>query len=60
MRYFSKQTRTGNELQERFNVKFDHAESYHPGLYNGFQFPRTPVITNKEWGMIQLYSRGLI
>jgi putative SOS response-associated peptidase YedK len=60
MCFFSVQSKTTQELQNRFNAKFENAELYKPGAYNGFQFPQTPVITNKHPYTIKLYGWGLI
>jgi putative SOS response-associated peptidase YedK len=60
MCFFSIQSKTAQELQNRFNAKFENVEFYQSGIYNGFQFPKTPVITNKEPNTIKLYGWGLI
>lgn len=60
MCFHSKQSKSAQELQNRFNAKFDTAEIFHPTIYNGFQFPKTPVITNNQPEKIQLYNWGLI
>jgi len=60
MCFYSKQSKTAQELQHRFNAKFENESLYQPGIYNGFQFPKTPVITNKLTDTIQLYQWGLI
>lgn len=60
MCYHSKQTKSAQELQHRFNAKFDNIEEYRPSVYNGFQHPKTPIITNQKTDTIQLYNWGLI
>ncbi|MFH2012333.1 MAG: SOS response-associated peptidase [Pseudomonadota bacterium] len=60
MCFFFKQSKTAVELSTRFNAEFDRPDSFSPSNYNGFQFPKTPVITNSEKRKIQLFSWGLI
>lgn len=60
MCFHSKQSKSAQELQNRFNAKFENEELYKPSIYNGFQFPKTPVISTKEPEKIQLFSWGLI
>ncbi|TXH23136.1 MAG: SOS response-associated peptidase [Chitinophagaceae bacterium] len=60
MCFHSKQSKTAQELKNRFNAKFENESIFQPQLYNGFQFPKTPVITNKNPHTIQLYQWGLI
>lgn len=60
MCFHSKQTKSAQELEHRFDAKFEKAENYVPSIYNGFRFPQTPVITNKEGNKIQLFNWGLI
>lgn len=60
MCYHSKLTTEAQSLEKRFNAKFETQE-FTPSLrYNSFTFPKTPVITNKQTGVIQMYSWGLI
>jgi putative SOS response-associated peptidase YedK len=60
MCYHTKQTKSAQELRHRFNAKFDNIEEYRPSVYNGFQHPKTPIITNQKTDTIQLYNWGLI
>lgn len=60
MCFHSKQTQTAVQLENRFKAKFVEPNSYSPAVYNGFQFPRTPVITNNEPQSIQMVKWGLI
>lgn len=60
MCFHSKQTKSAMELQSRFNASFENAGNYMPSVYNGFQHPKTPVITNKKVDKIQLFNWGLI
>lgn len=54
------QSKTAQELKHRFNAIFKDEDQYKPSVYNGFQFPKTPVITNNNNNEIQLFSWGLI
>lgn len=60
MCFHSKQSKSAQELKNRFNAKFENEAFFQPAIYNGFQFPKTPVITNKQPDNILLYSWGLI
>lgn len=60
MCFHSKQTKTAVQLENRFNAKFENAALYSPNIYNGFQHPKTPVITNAAEHTIQMYNWGLI
>lgn len=58
MCFHSKLSKSAQELRNRFCIKMD--DSFSPGIYNGFQYPATPVITNKAQDKIQLFNWGLI
>ncbi|MEZ5045600.1 MAG: SOS response-associated peptidase [Chitinophagaceae bacterium] len=60
MCFHSKQSKLAQEVQNRFKAKFENEALFTPTIYNGFQFPKTPVITNKQPGKIQLFNWGLI
>lgn len=60
MCFHSKQSKKAQELEKRFNAKFENSSLYKPSEYNGFTFPKTPVITNIEKEKIQLFWWGLI
>lgn len=60
MCFHSKQTKKAVELEHRFRARFDKPEAYQPSIFNGFQFPKTPVITNNQAQEIQLLNWGLI
>ena len=60
MCYHAQQTKTTKAIQNRFKVGFEAEEFYKPAIYNGFQFPKTPVITNENPNNIQLFDWGLI
>ncbi|MFM6982683.1 MAG: SOS response-associated peptidase [Chitinophagaceae bacterium] len=60
MCFHSKQTKKAVELEHRFRARFEKPEAYQPSIFNGFQFPKTPVITNLQPEQIQLLNWGLI
>lgn len=60
MCFHSKQSKSAQELKARFKAEFLHEEQYTPGIYNGFQYPQTPVITNLHPQTIELLNWGLI
>lgn len=60
MCFHSKQSKSAQELEHRFNAKFDKTVQYQPSIYNGFQHPKTPIITNLDTNKIQLFNWGLI
>jgi putative SOS response-associated peptidase YedK len=60
MCFHSKQTKKAVELEHRFRAKFEKPEAYTPSIFNGFQFPLTPVIANDQTESIRLFNWGLI
>jgi putative SOS response-associated peptidase YedK len=63
MCYHTKQTKTAQELEQRFEASFaeGEAEAYAPTPHaNGFAHPRTPVIAHREPHRIQLMEWGLL
>ena len=60
MCFHSKQSKSAQELEHRFKATFKDKAAYNPAIYNGFQFPRTPVISNQQPEEIQLFQWGLI
>ncbi len=60
MCFYFKQSQTAQELQNRYKTAFEKHALYEPAIYNGFQFPKTPIITNKNRDKIQLFEWGLI
>lgn len=60
MCFHSKQSKSAQEVQNRFNAKIKDETIFEPAIYNGFQFPKTPVITNNKPNEIQLFNWGLI
>lgn len=60
MCFHSKQSQSAQTLEHRFKATFENVNSYQPAIYNAFQFTKTPVITNKQPNIIQLFEWGLI
>jgi putative SOS response-associated peptidase YedK len=60
MCFFSQISKDAVEVQHRFNAKFENETSFKPMAYNAFQFPKTPVITNLNPDLIQMFQWGLI
>jgi putative SOS response-associated peptidase YedK len=60
MCFYSKQSKSALELQNRFNATFENGNQYSPAIYNGFQFPKTPIIANVDKDKIKLFHWGLI
>ena len=60
MCFHSKQSKDAQTLEKRFKAKVVPNEPYFSDRYNGFTFPKTPVITNHAPNMIQCYYWGLI
>ncbi len=60
MCFNTRQSKTAPELEKRFRACFPAGQQYQPAMYNGFEHPHTPVITNAAPAQIQLLSWGLI
>ncbi len=61
MCFFSKQSKDAVELENRFNAKIDDYTCFKKSDFiNGFTFPKTPVITNKNTKLIQHFQWGLV
>lgn len=60
MCFHSQQNKSPQEIAKRFNLKAKDVPPNVVGVFNGFEFPETPVITNKGPERVQLYSWGLI
>jgi putative SOS response-associated peptidase YedK len=48
------------EMEKQFMSKFHTQSSITPGRFNGFTFPKTPVITTQEPNTLQLFNWGLL
>ena len=61
MCFHSKQSKDAVTVEKRFNAVVNDLLNFQPGEhYNGFAYPKTPVITNKEPQSIQQLQWGLI
>lgn len=60
MCFHFKQSKSAQELKLRFKASFKDEHLFQPSVYNGFQYPKTPIITNKRPDAIQLFNWGLI
>jgi len=60
MCFHSQQNKSPQEIAKRFNLKVKDVPQNVMGVFNGFEFPKTPIITNEEPDRVQLYSWGLI
>ncbi len=47
MCFHSKQSQTAQALEHRFKAKVADGISIEPTIYNGFSFPKTPIITRQ-------------
>ncbi len=59
MCFHSVQSQAAQQLENRFNASANGIE-VKPSIYNGFQHPKTPIITNHQPELIQLFQWGLI
>lgn len=60
MCFFSQQTKSAQELENRYNAKFEPNSAYVPSTYNGFEHPKTPIIANSDINSILMFQWGLI
>jgi putative SOS response-associated peptidase YedK len=61
MCFHSKQTKSAQEVQNRFNAKIDNITLFQTQEnINGFNFPLTPIIKDENPKIIQHYNWGLI
>lgn len=61
MCFQSKQSKKAQQIEHRFNAKFENVDEFKPSShYNGFQFPKTPVITNQNQNNIEMVHWGLV
>lgn len=60
MCFFSQLSKPVKEIEKKFNARFVNPEDYKSGFFNGFSYPATPVITNENPEVIQLFNWGLI
>lgn len=61
MCFHSKQTKLALEVENRFKAKIDNPNEFKSqGHINGFDFPKTPIITDKTPEVITHFNWGLI
>jgi putative SOS response-associated peptidase YedK len=48
------------EMEKQFTSKFHQNSPFSPGRFNGFTFPKTPVITAQDPHSLQLFRWGLL
>ena len=60
MCFHSQQQKSPQEIAKRFQLDLKNIPSNVSGVFNGFNFPQTPVITNEEMNQVQLFNWGLI
>ena len=61
MCFNTRQSKRQEQLEKRYNAKMEKRLQYNISIqFNGFSHPETPVITNKDTGIIELYKWGLI
>lgn len=60
MCFYTQQSQSAQMLKQRFKANFKEENSFQPEVYNGFNFPKTPVICNKNPDEIKLFGWGLI
>jgi putative SOS response-associated peptidase YedK len=61
MCFHSKQTKLALEVQSRFKAKIKDLATFRPSNhYNGFEFPKTPIIIDENPSEILHYNWGLI
>lgn len=55
------QTKLASQIEKRFKAKIKDKHSFAPHEHiNGFEFPKTPIITNENPNLIVHYNWGLI
>ncbi len=60
MCFRTKNSKTYQQLEKRFLAHFVEPEWYTPGIFNAFEFPKNPVISNENPESIELFTWGLI
>jgi len=61
MCFHSKLSKKAVEIEQRYNAKFDNIKMFLENIsYNGFTFPKTPVVANENTKLIQQFQWGLI
>ncbi len=61
MCFHTKQSKQAQALETRFKAKFEKPNLFLPTMhFNGFSFPKTPVITNENRQKIEMINWGLL
>jgi putative SOS response-associated peptidase YedK len=60
MCFHSQQQKSPQEIAKRFHLDLKNIPTNVTGVFNGFDFPQTPVITRQDMNKIQLFNWGLI
>ncbi|MGB0806952.1 MAG: SOS response-associated peptidase [Salibacteraceae bacterium] len=60
MCFHSQQQKSPQEIAKRFHFDIDNVPENVTGVFNGFDFPKTPVISNDAMNKVQLFDWGLI
>lgn len=60
MCFHSQQHKSPQEIAKRFNFDIDNVPAEVTGTFNGFNFPKTPIITDEEPHAVSLFNWGLI
>jgi putative SOS response-associated peptidase YedK len=60
MCYHTQQTKVAQTLEKRFKAKFKTDEPFQSEHFNGFNYPKTPIIAHNKQDEIQLNHWGLI
>lgn len=60
MCFYFQQSKNATTLKSRFKAKYSDDKVSPMGSFNGFTYPKTPVISNEKPDEIELYHWGLI
>ncbi len=60
MCFFAQLSKSPAQLESRFDAVFPESKDYQSGMYNGFAYPKTPIITAEDPKNICLAHWGLI
>lgn len=61
MCFHSKQSKKAQQIEHRFKATFENIDLFQPtSHYNGFDFPKTPIIINENTSKIQMCNWGLV
>jgi len=60
MCFYFQQSKDATNLKNRFKAKYSDDKISPMGSFNGFTYPKTPVITNEKIDEIELLNWGLI